>query len=213
MSMPAQPQKRKNMTGEEREQQILEEAVRFFAEVGFEGQTRELAKRLSITHAAIYRHFPSKDALIERVYEHVYTKRWRTNWETLILDRTKSLEQRMVEFYLDYADCVFEYEWVRIFISSGMKSYGLPQRYLAIIRNKIIIPAAAELRFQLNQPEGPITEEEEEVFWGLHGSVFYIAIRKFIYDTHISDDIHTTVANTVCVFFKGLSNSDITQRI
>jgi AcrR family transcriptional regulator len=156
----------------EQDQQILEEALRFFAEVGFEGQSRELAKRLSITHVAIYRHFPSKDALIERVYEHVYTKRWRTNWEALILDRSKSLEQRMVEFYLEYADCVFEYEWVRIFISSGMKSYGLPQRYLAIIRNKIIIPAALELRFERDQQEGPISEEEEEVFWGYMEAYF-----------------------------------------
>ena len=33
----------------EREKVILESAIRFFAEHGFEGQTRELAKRIGIT--------------------------------------------------------------------------------------------------------------------------------------------------------------------
>ena len=60
---------RRNMRAAEREQFIVDEAVKFFAEQGFGGQTRELAKRMGITHSAIYRHFPSKEALIERVYE------------------------------------------------------------------------------------------------------------------------------------------------
>src|SRR5690606_19206992 len=51
---------RKNMKAAERERVILDTAIRFFAEQGFEGQTRELAKRIGITHSAIYRHFPSK---------------------------------------------------------------------------------------------------------------------------------------------------------
>ncbi len=57
------------MRAPERERFIVDEAIRFFAEQGFGGQTRELAKRMGITHSAIYRHFPSKEALIERVYE------------------------------------------------------------------------------------------------------------------------------------------------
>lgn len=48
------------MRASEREQFILKEAVRFFAERGFEGQARELAKRIGITHSAIYRHFPQQ---------------------------------------------------------------------------------------------------------------------------------------------------------
>ena len=144
--------RRKNMRRDDRDQQILEEAVRFFAECGFEGQTRELAKRLGVSHAVIYRHFDSKEALIERVYEHVYTSRWRSQWEDWVTDRSQPLEARLIRFYCDYADCVFEYEWVRIFISSGLKSYGLPERYLAIVRDRIIgkpiLPNLAGVRRQ-----------------------------------------------------------------
>ncbi len=77
---------RKNMPAAEREKVILESAIRFFAEHGFEGQQRELAKRIGITHSAIYRHFPSKEALVERVYEHVYLGSWQKHWGDLIQD-------------------------------------------------------------------------------------------------------------------------------
>lgn len=196
--------RRKNMRRDDRDQQILEEAVRFFAECGFEGQTRELAKRLGVSHAVIYRHFDSKEALIERVYEHVYTSRWRSQWEDWVTDRSQPLEARLIRFYCDYADCVFEYEWVRIFISSGLKSYGLPERYLAIVRDRIIRPAVAEARHELGLPERPPTEPEEELFWGLHGGVFYMAIRKFIYGTGIAEDVGSAVTRTVKAYLSGI---------
>ena len=96
--------RRKNMRSADREKLIVSEAARFFAECGFEGKTRELAKRMGVSHAVIYKHFESKDALIERVYDHVYVKRWNPEWELLILDRSLSLQDRMTQFYIAYAD-------------------------------------------------------------------------------------------------------------
>lgn len=196
--------RRKNMRRDDRDQQILEEAVKFFAECGFEGQTRELAKRLGVSHAVIYRHFDSKEALIERVYEHVYTSRWRSEWEDWITDRSQKLEDRLIRFYRAYAECVFEYEWVRIFISSGLKSYGLPARYLAIVRDRIIRPAVVEARHELGLPDQLPSEAEEELFWGLHGGVFYMAIRKYIYGTGIAEDVGSAVERTVRAYLSGI---------
>ncbi len=197
------------MRADEREKAIINEAVRFFAEVGFEGQTRELAKRMGISHAVIYRHFDSKDALIERVYEQVYLKRWNPDWEPLVLDRSRPLEERLVQFYKEYAVRVFDYDWVRIFISSGLKSYDLTDRYLTIIRDKIIIPAASELRHELGRDSEPgIPDKSElELFWGLHGSVFYVAIRKFVYNINVDVDDQSIVENTVRAFFRGVGAS------
>ncbi len=149
--MAAKP-RRRNLRAPEREQIILDEAVRFFAERGFEGQTRELAKRLGISHPAIYRHFPSKEALIERVYEHVYLSRWDPSWGSLIRDRSQTLEARLIQFYLEYADRVFDYDWVRIFVFSGLKSFDITKRYLTIIREEIVEAACLELRHELNLP-------------------------------------------------------------
>ncbi|TDK44560.1 TetR/AcrR family transcriptional regulator [Antarcticimicrobium luteum] len=197
------------MRREDREKLIVSEAVRFFAECGFEGQTRELAKRMGISHAVIYRHFESKDALIERVYDQVYVKRWNPEWEPLVLDRSRSLKARLTQFYIEYAGRVFDYDWVRIFVSSGLKSYGLTERYLDIIRTKIIQPAALELRFEIDPDAVPCppSEEEQELFWGLHGAVFYIAIRKYVYGEPVEINIETAVRNTVTTFFNGIENA------
>src|SRR6478735_8482805 len=198
--------KRRNMRAADRERAIVDEAVRFFAERGFEGQTRELAKRMGITHSAIYRHFPSKEALIERVYQEVYLSRWSPGWAPLIRDRTLPLEARLTRFYLDYVARVFEYNWVRIFVFSGMKSFGITGRYLDLVRRELIEPATAELRHDLGLPDAktsPLGEREIELFWGLHGRIFYLAIRKFIYETPIPPDLDAIVRDAVQTFMDG----------
>lgn len=201
----AVPQRR-NMRAPDRERLIVQEAIRFFAERGFEGQTRELAKRLGITHSAIYRHFPSKEALIERVYQEVYLSRWSPDWAPLIRDRALPLEARLTRFYLDYVAHVFEYNWVRIFVFSGMKSFGITGRYLDLVRREIIEPAAIELRHDLGLPnvaERHLSERETEMFWGLHGRIFYIAIRRFIYETPIPSDLDAIVRDAIRTFLDG----------
>lgn len=190
----------------DRERLIVDEAIRFFAERGFEGQTRELARRMGITHSAIYRHFPSKEALIERVYQEVYLSRWSPDWGPLIRNRDLSLEARLTRFYLDYVGRVFEYNWVRIFVFSGMKSFGITGRYLDLVRREIIEPAAAELRHELNlldTESRPLCERETEMFWGLHGRIFYLAIRRFIYETPIPSNLNEIVRDAIQSFLDG----------
>ena len=203
---PEKKPRRRNMPAAEREQFILDEAIRFFAERGFEGQTRELAKRINIAHATIYRHFRSKEELIERVYEQIYLSRWRPEWKQLIQDRNLSLETRLAQFYLEYVERVFEYEWVRIFVWSGLKSFDVTKRYLAIVKRDIVEPACRELRHDLRLPTvqaAPITEREIELFWGLHGRVFYLAIRRFVYDTPIPTRLDDIVRDAVASFLIG----------
>jgi len=194
------------MRAAERERLIVDEAIRFFAERGFDGDMRELAMRIGIAHSAIYRHFPGKEALIERVYQEVYLSRWSPDWGALIRDRALPLEARLTGFYLDYVARVFEYNWVRIFAFSGMKSFGITGRYLDLVRREIIEAAAAELRHELGLPdvrECPLSERETEMVWGLHGQIFYLAIRKFIYDTPIPRDLDRVVRDAVAIFLEG----------
>src|SRR3984893_14769207 len=66
------PKRRRRLDPEDREREILDGAVAFFPEVGFDGGLRDLAKRLGITHQNLFRYFPTKEALIESVYKEVY---------------------------------------------------------------------------------------------------------------------------------------------
>jgi AcrR family transcriptional regulator len=200
------PPRRRNMRGPDREQAILDEAIRFFAERGFDGQTRELAKRMGITHSAIYRHFPSKEALIERVYEHVYLSRWQANWAPLVADRSRPLEARLDQFYREYVARVFDHDWVRIFVFSGLRSFDITGRYLEIVRRQIIEPACIDLRHELGlqkPAEQPLSERETEMFWGLHGRIFYLAIRRYVYQTPTPQHLDEIIADAVRGFFIG----------
>jgi hypothetical protein len=103
-------------------------------------------------------------------------------------------------------DRVFEYNWVRIFVFSGMKSFDINKRYLDIIRKEIIEPACCELRHELKLPssdEVPLSERETEMFWGLHGRIFYLAIRRFVYDTPTPGDLDDIVRDAVRGFLEG----------
>lgn len=197
---------RKNMRAADREKVILESAIRFFAERGFEGQTRELAKRIGITHSAIYRHFPSKEALVERVYEHVYLGNWQKHWPEIINDRSVPMQERLTRFYSEYANKIFNYEWVRIFIFAGLKSFGISERYLRKMMEEIGVPTMLEVRRELGlSSKAPVTAWEEELFWGMHGHIFYIALRKFVYGTPTPEGAarDALIANCVSQFLLG----------
>jgi AcrR family transcriptional regulator len=202
--------RRRRLDPKEREQLIVDGAIRFFAEVGFEGQTRELAKRLGITQPLLYRYFPSKEQLIERVYQEVYLKRWQPHWERLISDRSRSLEARLVQFYREYTRVIFNYEWVRIFMFAGLKGVNINERYLAIVRDKLFIPLCTELREVAGLPDTeqvPLTEEEIELATTLHGGIYYTAIRKWIYHLPIPEDLDDHVERVVHTFLCGVPST------
>lgn len=199
--------KRLHLPAAEREHQIVEAAIAFFAEHGFEGQTRELARTMGISHSAIFKYFPTKDALIERVYEQVFVSRWEPAWRALIVDRSQPLERRLATFYAAYADRIFDHHWVRIFVFSGLRGYAIAPRYMALLRDQLILPAARELRAELDLPPPSriaISEREEEAFWALHGEVFYLALRRFIYGVRVPKDHRQIIDDSVRRFFKGM---------
>jgi len=58
------------LTHERRHRQILDTAIKVFAESGFRGTTtKQLAKAAGVSEATIFLHFPSKDALYEEILE------------------------------------------------------------------------------------------------------------------------------------------------
>ena len=45
---------------------IVEGAIHYFAEHGFDGETRALARSIGVSQALIFHYFPTKEALIDR---------------------------------------------------------------------------------------------------------------------------------------------------
>lgn len=203
---PAAPaRKRRRLTPEAREREIVEGAIQFFAEVGFGGGLRDLAKRLGITHQNLFRYFPTKETLIERVYLEVYFNRWQPEWEILLRDRSRPLATRLIDFYNAYLPVFFRYDWVRIFLFAGLKGVDIPRRYMSIIQTELVEPLALELREMAGRhSDAPPSAQELEIAWGLHGELFYLAIRRWVYGLAVpDDDLSPLIKTSVTRFLDG----------
>jgi AcrR family transcriptional regulator len=197
--------KRKRLDPHQRAEEIVEAAIRYFSEVGFGGSMRELAGRLGISHALLFRYFSTKDALIDRVYDRIYLSRWSADWDEILARRDLSLADRLVAFYTSYLEAIDRPEWVRMFVFGGLSGVNINQRYLKLIGRKVVTPVAMELG-QLagvsSRREAP-SDAELELSWGLHGEVFYLAIRRWIYGLKVTTDHKAFVELTVTKFLEG----------
>ncbi|WP_219215967.1 TetR/AcrR family transcriptional regulator [Variovorax boronicumulans] len=200
---------RPRVSAAERETLILAEAVRFFAEVGFSGDTRELARRAHVTHPLLYKYFATKEALIERVYQAVYLGRWNQEWEALIADRRLSVRDRMGQFYAAFALVILDREWVRLFMFFGLRGADMNQRWFAVMREKLVLPFCAEIRHEQGLPsihEAPPTIEETELIQGISTRIFSFGIRQHIYGMPLPGDgkVASLIRAELDVFFDGI---------
>ena len=161
----------------ERREQIVNEAVRFFAEVGLEGNTRQLAKRLGVTQSLLFKYFATKEDLLEAVYEKVYLGRLSSDWPDRLTDRSVPLRTRLLAFYTEYSRLIFEHDWMRIFMFSGLAGAALNHRYLEHLGDVILEPVLAETAAVASGTRQPSMED----IWNLHGGIVYIGIRQHIY--------------------------------
>lgn len=203
-SSPAKP-KRKRLDPHTREEEIVEGASLYFSEVGFDGSMRDLAARLGISHALLFRYFPTKDALIDRVYDRIFLSRWDPAWDGFLDDRKLPLAERLGRFYSGYLRAIDRPEWVRTFIYGGLAGININQRYLSLIKRKVIAPVAIELSKLAGVRDGGAAPSDDalELSWGLHGEIFYLAIRRWVYGAKVTSDVDGFVALTVAKFLEG----------
>mgnify|MGYP001597897281 CR=1 FL=1 len=201
---------RERLTPVEREQQILSGAIKYFAEFGFEGKIRNLAKQLGVSQGLIYRYFPSKDALVDRVYQVVFLNRWNEEWNKNLRDRKRPLHERLTWLYKSYFSTVDSYDVIRISLSSAMRGEKIGINYLEYVRLGLIIPIAEEVRAEFNLPspgERPISILEEQVIYSLHATFLYSLTRKYVYGFNISSDPEFLIEVFVDSFFNSLELS------
>ena len=201
---PDETPKRKRLSSTARRQDFINQAIEFFAEEGFESSTRGLAKKLGVTQPLLYRYFPSKDDLISEVYDAVYVNRWQPEWEPLLRDRTRPLADRLTTFYDVYTDVIFNREWMRIYLFSGLKGVDINRRYMQLVRQRILEPILIEARVELGLPDVPAKDCEVEFAWIMHGGIFYYGIRDLIYDSAISTDKTRVIKDAIAAFIAGL---------
>jgi AcrR family transcriptional regulator len=189
----------------DREKLILDEAGRFFAEHGFEGGTAALARRLGISQPLLYRYFPTKDALIERVHASYFGERQDDALYAILDDASRSPFDRIVGFYRRYIT-MHDYQAIRLFLFSSLAGSTLNRTFFEQFRSVILTRIVFALREAFgNADRSPITEFEAELAWSLHASIYYIALHRHVHGVP-GPDAAELVEFKVRLFFEGARN-------
>jgi AcrR family transcriptional regulator len=177
---------RKRLSAAERERQILAGAIEFFSRHGLDGQMRVLAQGIGITHALLYHYFPTKQALLDRVYRELFEGRWKPEWETLLDDPRLPIPEKLTRFYCDYATFILSRDFVRIFVFSGLSDHYITDRFFDLLRERLFPRLVRETRkYRGLRSRARPTARELELLMGLHGGIFYTGIRRWIYGQEV----------------------------
>lgn len=195
----------RRMAPREREQMILDAAVDFFADFGFDAQIRHLAQRIGVSQGLIFRYFGTKEALIERVYQRTFLARWDPGWEALLADEGLPLRQRLKRFLLSYLTVTDDHRWIRISMHSSLAGRDMTRRYVEVHVTGLLRLIARQVRLHRGQDPAPeITPDELELVWHLHSTVVYYLVRKHITKSPVSADAETWIGQAVDNFIRGL---------
>jgi AcrR family transcriptional regulator len=205
-SAPAEPQAaRRRLARGAREGRIVEVASEFFAERGLDAPTRDLAERLDVTQALLYRYFASKRQLIERVLEQAFGRLRERSAHPALADRRRPLEERLSVMYQCYLGRV-SYTSMRLFVQAGLQGGDLARRFSVPLSERILRPIIEELRHEAGLPAPevrPLMRGERELAMALHGGIMFLAVRKFVYGMPMPDDLSDLVALQVRAFLPG----------
>lgn len=204
-----EPRRPLRLDPEARRRQILDAATSYFAEAGFTVQTRELTRRIGVSQPLLYRYFPSKQALIEAVFDRVFMNRWDDRWLALLGDRETPLRERLIRFYREYIAATYQPEWLRIYMYSALAGFGFNRDYVTrIVEDKILAALCIELRHEFLAPglaaKAPaVSAREIELAWTLQGSAFYWVVRHTIFNIETLLDFDTRFGDSIDLFLAG----------
>ena len=111
-----------------------------------------------------------------------------------------------MHFYMQYAAATYRPEWIRIYMYAGLADLGLNREYLNMVRRKILRVMCAEFRNEFIKSATklpPITSRELELVWSLHGSMFYWAVRKTIFNATPQTAFELRTGDAIDLFLHG----------
>lgn len=195
-------QSQKRLPPEERINSLISAAASYFAEVGFEGSTRELARRIGVTQPLLYRYFPNKDKLIEAVYRKIYLDRWNPDWDTQLKQRDIPVRERFEAFYNAYTDTIFEPEWLRIYYFASLRDAQINRWYNHVVEELILKRLVREHRVERGQEDDiHVSLEELETVWLMHGGIMQYGVRKYISGFKVLEDKRAVIAKALDMYF------------
>ena len=129
--MPATPRRTRSDARQNRER-LLEVAARAFADEGLDAAPASIAKRAGVGVGTLYRHFPTREALIDAAYQHELTRVCDKATELLVRHTAAAATRAWMGYFLDYATAKRGMsEALNAVISSGADPYASSHTLLA----------------------------------------------------------------------------------
>ncbi len=175
-------QRAKRMPAEARKSVILREASQFFASHGLQASTRDLADRIGVRQALLYKYFSSKEALIEAVFARLIEKRRECPRATLRDDASTPLIERLLEFY-DVLGQSNESANMRLAIRAVLEDLPLAGKVCEAMTHGLTRPLIAELRREEGLPDiasRPLMNGEIEAVLSFNAGALFMALRRHL---------------------------------
>lgn len=170
----------KRMPAEARKEVILKEASEFFARHGFAASTRDLADRIGVRQALLYKYFPSKEALIEAIFDRVIRERTEGNRGFLDHDASAPLVDRILSFYENMA-ALADGSGVRLSSRAALEDLPISARLSAFLMEMLFKPVIGELRALEKLPDfkaRAFMRGEFEMMMAMHSSAMFFNLRR-----------------------------------
>lgn len=171
------------MPGKQRRLEIVRVAAELFAADGFSVPTRKISDVLGITQAALYKHFKSKDEIIEEVFRVRYLDEKPSDFSNLLETSDGPLENRLTLAYVSFFNGMSETS-MKLFHRASYDGLEIAKRYSPHLDQRIIWPVLENLRAEAGMPtlaQLPATRAERELALMMHSTVVFLGIRKFVY--------------------------------
>lgn len=201
-------QRARRLPAAERKALILQEAALFFSENGFAASTRDLADRLGVRQALLYKYFSSKEALIEAVFDAAFADAWFAKWAEILSQKDVSLEARLRAFYSNYADDPEDPDHLRLrlYLRGALDGWPVTARIEPRQSRKFVLPLVAEMRQEEGLPDftaRKLMKGERELVLSLHGAVIFHCIRAHVYKSAVAADHEAVAGLYIDVFLRG----------
>jgi len=180
---PAVKPKQKRKSSAARRAEIADFAAELFATEGFHASTRKISAAVGVTQATLYKHFSSKDELIEEVFKNRYLKDNQTRFSELLMDTNTPIHQRISDAYTEYYQNITSTS-LRLFQRASYDGLELAHRFSPHLDKNILWPIIEALRYELHLPDLKSSKahpSERNLALMLHSTIVFLAIRKHVY--------------------------------
>ena len=174
--------------------------MELFSDRGLGITMQALADRVHVTQPLVHRYFPTRADLIAAICDRIQNAHWDPVWREILTDRSRPIAERIPYFYSLYLPHIYRDTWYRGFWYAALSDPTFAQTYLDHVTRELLTSMIDEVRAHFCYPSVDVVRpfaREFELVWGMHSTMVFAGIRRYVYHTPVSDDVDATVLDQV----------------